>query len=278
MGALRPSRPSADPAPRQKWGVVDLRPGPCVSLKHLPHVTSAGHGWRGVVGGQCKTSSLLFVGPHVPGSALSSLPSVPQCPAGASPATVPGDSKAQRSLGLWAPAGGLARGHAALSTSPCLAGCDGRHLLRSEQNPSGSAAGAGAVVQPGPAQGHEATHVHEAVAAAGPATALAHGRQPDGQSRCRCSDHGRPRAVRVFPFGREETHGDLPTPRSASLATSFPSKAGQTPTTASCHPAASGFPLTRRALHLPGCCHTEGLSRCQTVPWRAFRPCVPAVT
>lgn len=47
---------------------------------------------------------------------------------------------------------------------PRFAGSHGRHLLRSQQSPSGPAAGARAVVQPGPAPGHEETHVHAAVA------------------------------------------------------------------------------------------------------------------
>lgn len=56
-------------------------------------------------------------------------------------------------------------------TRPSLpfAGRHGRHLLRSEQNAPGPAAGAGAVVQPGSAQGHEETHVHKAIVRAGPA-------------------------------------------------------------------------------------------------------------
>lgn len=47
---------------------------------------------------------------------------------------------------------------------PLFAGSHGCHLLRSQQSPSGPAAGARAVVQPGPAPGHEETHVHAAVA------------------------------------------------------------------------------------------------------------------
>ena len=67
--------------------------------------------------------------------------------------------------------------------SPRFAGSHGRHLLRSQQSPSGPAAGARAVVQPGPAPGHEETHVYAAVAE--PRAFSAAGRGSDGDPRTR---------------------------------------------------------------------------------------------
>lgn len=68
-------------------------------------------------------------------------------------------------------------------SSPRFAGSHGRHLLRSQQSPSGPAAGARAVVQPGPAPGHEETHVYAAVAE--PRAFSAAGRGSDGDPRTR---------------------------------------------------------------------------------------------
>lgn len=45
-----------------------------------------------------------------------------------------------------------------------LLGCNGSHLLCSKQDATGPTAGACVVIQPGPAQRHEKTHVHKVVA------------------------------------------------------------------------------------------------------------------
>lgn len=73
------------PGPCHKWGVVDLGPGPRVGLKHLPQVASAGAGWRGVAVDSVRRRR-WYLWARVAGSALSSPPSVPQGPVGASPA------------------------------------------------------------------------------------------------------------------------------------------------------------------------------------------------
>lgn len=59
---------------------------------------------------------------------------------------------------------GVDRHHAHLPFLP-LTGCHGRHLLRSEQDPTGSKAGACAIIQPGPTPRDEETHIHQVVVA-----------------------------------------------------------------------------------------------------------------
>lgn len=105
---------------------------------------------------------------------------------------------------------------------PCFAGCDGCHLLCSQQDPSGPTAGARAVVQPGPAQRHEETDVH-AVVAPGPTPSSALGTGIAGIAGIAGAATGA-LARPAFPrSAREGPDGNFPVPpRSASLSASFP--------------------------------------------------------
>lgn len=109
-----------------------------------------------------------------------------------------------------------------------FAGRDGRHILCSQQNPSGPTAGAGVVVQPGSTQGHEETHIHEVIAA-GRTTHCTGLLMLAGTRSCpaggTATRHPGPGAMARSSFlaqPGEDPDGDLPTPRCANLATSFP--------------------------------------------------------
>lgn len=110
-------------------------------------------------------------------------------------------------------------GGTAVTSPPCFAGRNGRHLLGSEPDAAGPAAGAGAGVGPGAAQGHEETHVHALVAAGLQALGR---RAPSWARPGRCWVTPGASAGPASSGSARRSDRDLLMPRSADLAPASP--------------------------------------------------------